>query len=119
MYRLSLQAITMKNRAEVSWDLKEALRLGGAWILNFQIFSNKATGIQFELYFETISILAELLSQLDIGFQDNWRTQFDTLIGLYEYEPEVYREKEIFGLLNVTFEHDEPELIIPVPMVPG
>jgi len=116
---LSLQAITAKERKEVTWNVKEALRMSQAWITNFQMFSNKAIGIQFEVTFQSVSELKERLKSLDIGFQSDWESQFERLEKLYENDRDTYKEQDIRGSMNVAFEHDEPELLIPIPMVPG
>jgi hypothetical protein len=115
---ISLSGITRENRNEMIWRIKEAILRAGADVTDFQMFSNIAVSINFEVSAGNLGNLRDSLAREN--FLD--RESRDSLT---EYESTAARLSEKAGkagvmcLLHVTFVHDEPDLRIEVPPVPG
>ena len=99
--------------------VKEAILLGGGYVTDFHMFSNAVICINFEvsagntgrLYASLIATelrLSQESHDLLAGYADQLR-----LLG------ERAKAADVRGTLNITFIHDETDLRIEVPPIPG
>ena len=110
---LRLNATTKADRHLVIESVKNAIATSGGWILDFKLFSNLSAFISFELPQENLVTLPDALNE--IGLQLNKAG----LQAIYDLTDQQTAPAEISATLQITFIHDEPDLRIPVPMIPG
>lgn len=104
-----LYAITRLERHAVTLAVRRAISDGGGWITGFRQFSNASIALDLDV---TASRLPELHAAIEaVGL-----TLSPTLAELPEPPP---GQDEMPVALRIDFVHDEPDLIIPVPAVPG
>lgn len=112
---LRLSAVTRADRHRMIEAAKDAIGAGGGWILDFRLFSNLSINIVFELPSGRAADLLARLDALDWKFDEDGRNE---LLACIERGTEVVSH-DIGGTLQITFIHDEPDLHIPVPAIPG
>ena len=104
-----LSAITRMERHAATQLVRRAISDAGGWITDFRQFSNFAVVLDLEI---TTARLAELYAAIEA-----------TGIALSPPRPELPmptpEPEEMKGALRIEFIHDEPELLIKVPAVPG
>lgn len=110
---LRLNATTKADRHLAIESVKEAIAYGGGWILDFKLFSNLSALISFELPQENLVTFQDALSK--IGLQLNEAS----LQAIHDLADQQTAPAEISATLQITFIHNEPDLRIPVPMIPG
>jgi hypothetical protein len=115
---LQLYGITRVNRNEMIWRVKEAILKGDAYILDFHMFSNKAVCINFEVAVGDIQKLYSALRQEAFLDQESHCLLGECCNQLPQLG-ESARAKNVTGTLNITFIHNEPDLRIEVPPIPG
>ena len=116
---LQLQGVTRVNRHEMISRVKEAILKGGGHILDYHRFSNTAICINFEVSVGNIEQLCSSLTATDLHLNPESR---DLLVGCcnqLEQLGERAKATDVMGTLNITFIHDEPDLRIEVPPIPG
>jgi hypothetical protein len=99
------------------WRVKEAILHGGGYILDFHMFSNKAICINFEVSVGNIGRLYSSLKREAFLTQES-----DDLLAGYRDQLgrlEGAKAADVAGTLNITFIHNEPDLRIEVPPIPG
>ena len=106
--RVMLQAVTRADRRETIARVRDAMQAGGANITDFHPFSNTAVNITFEIEGTNTRRLREELSAIGLTFDGS---------GLEELR--LNHPSEVVGTLHITFVHNEPDLRIPVPPIPG
>jgi hypothetical protein len=96
--------------------IKDAMISGGGYTLNFQMFSNVAICINFEVSAKSLGAFYTALAKEGI-------LNDESLGQLAEFrDPQLEADgtaEDINGSLNVTFIHDEPDLRIKAPRIPG
>ena len=97
---------------------REAILQGGAYITDFHMFSNTAICINFEVSVGNIEKLYSSLGQEAFLNQESRELLVDCCTQLAQLG-ERAKEKELMGTLEITFIHDEPDLRIEVPPIPG
>lgn len=115
---LQLHGVTRVNRQEMISRVKEAILQGGGYITDFHLFSNTAICINFEVSVGNIEKLYAALTphaflnqeshELLAGCCDELRAAGDRA-----------KAMDVSGTLNITFIHNEPDLRIEVPPIPG
>ncbi len=90
--------------------LRDAFQTARADLIDFQMFSNAAINIRFEVAGKHLAKLGKALAATQISLDK-------------ESEESMARGGEtdeiVNGSLNVAFIHNDPDLRIPVPAIPG
>lgn len=115
---LRLNGITRVSRHQMIPLVRDALLKSGGDILDAHFFSNISLCVNFELPVRRIEQLQTALA--DINLQLN----AESLEMLASFRTTAKREDDetsnsIPGTLQVTFIHNEPDLRIEVPAIPG
>ncbi|MGE5702384.1 MAG: hypothetical protein ACM32O_07640 [Clostridia bacterium] len=111
---LMINAVTKHERHAVISQINDALSASGAWIENFNMYSNKSIAILFGISIRDVSRLHHALKRTEIT--------------LYEESEQLLRETDLrqqqladaaavdlYGTVQVTFVHDEPDVKRHVP----
>lgn len=114
---LRLNATTKVERHQVIEAIKDAIADSGGWILDFRQFSNLSATINFELPLKNLVAFQEAVSKIGLRLNES------NLLAISELAERQIAPAELPMSLNatlqITFIHDEPDLRIPVPMIPG
>lgn len=99
--------------------VKAAILQGGGYILDFHMFSNVAICINFEVSAGNVSRLYSSLIATELCLS---KESHDVLAS-YSNQSDLLGERakaaDVMGTLNITFIHNEPDLRIEVPPIPG
>ncbi len=108
---IRLQAHTSRGRIRSVQAVQRALSDNGGWVLDYQLFSNAAASINFEIPASGIR-----------GMVDQIRSD-GIVLGSEMEDPETGGgdppDREIRGSIFVQFLHRDPDLKIKSPAVPG
>lgn len=100
--------------------VREAFAASNASILDFKMFSNVSLSIIFELPARRIGELANALAATGLRLSAESRELMaDRQQRYVEGESPQQQQAEITGALQITFIHDEPDLRLDVPAIPG
>ena len=116
---LSIRGSTRSERQEAVSRVKEAIQLSGGWILDFKFFSNASIFISFEIPLTGVEKLFSLLVAGEIHLD---RASEELLAGFDQAREQPSDRSfpaELAGTLQLTFIHNEPDLRIDVPAIPG
>lgn len=109
---LRLNAVTRSDRNAAMEGARDSIMKNGGWITDIRLFSNASECISFEIPSSGIH-----------GLHESLRTA--SLVLLAESEATLARtmkleaSREFKASLQIRFIHDEPDLKIEVPAVPG
>lgn len=99
--------------------VKEAISKSGGSILDFHMFSNLSICLNFELMVGKIDKLSEALKATGMQMsEESQRLLENCRRGLEQLDGKT-RASEVTATLAITFIHDEPDLRIEVPSIPG
>ena len=115
---LQLHGVTRVNRQEMITRVKEAILQGGAYITDFHMFSNRAICINFEVSVGNIEKLYSSLRRQAFLNQESHDLLADCCDRLAQFG-ERAKAADVVGTLEITFIHNEPDLRIEVPSIPG
>ena len=110
---LRLDGFTKAERIQMTAHVSEAINQAGAWITDFHLYSNILTCINFEVPSANLDKLAVSLQETGLHLSQE---SLDQLMGAND---STLKEKELVGTLQITFVHNEPDLLREVPAVPG
>lgn len=116
---LRLNGVTRVERHEMISLVREAILAGGGYVLDFHMFSNAAICINFEVPAGNIESLYASLKATGLRLS---RESHDLLAGCCGESNEVgerTKAADVTGALQIAFVHDEPDLRIEVPPIPG
>lgn len=116
---LQLKGVTKVNRHEMISRVRGGILEGGGYIIDFHMFSNAAICINFEVSVGSIGGGYTSLVSTGLGLD---RESRDLLAGCSPASAglgERAQAAEVMGTLNITFIHDEPDLRMEVPPIPG
>lgn len=116
---IRLSASTRGDRNQTIWQVSEAVSNSGGYILDHQIFSNISICFRFELPARNIDRLHAALALPDLRLS----IESERLISIWSNEKEELELESqgtaIAGSLQITFIHDDPDLRITIPAIPG
>lgn len=116
---LQLQGVTKIDRNVMISRVKDAILNGGGYILDFHMFSNKAISINFEVSVRNIEKLYSSLETTNLNlYQESHDLLMDYCKRLEQLD-EKSKAEDVAGGLHITFFHDEPDLRIECPPIPG
>lgn len=115
---LRLNGFTKVSRHQMIPLMREALLKSGADILDAHFFSNISLCVNFELHPQRVKQLQTALADIDLQLST------ESLNLLANFQARTERgDKEtsnaVAGTLQITFIHNEPDLKIEVPAIPG
>ena len=109
---LRLNAVTKESRDETICRVKGSMDACGAWILNVTSFSNMSICFNFEIPGSSIPHLRDALAKTELLLSA------ETIDDLESVALRNLRS-DVAGSLQITLMHNEPDLKIPVPAIPG
>lgn len=112
--QLQLAAVTQHPRHALVALLVDALNSVGS-VLDSHPFSNLALAVQFEVSAQRVVELRPALLALPLSFSRASITALDSLETIPESEVPV----DMLGSIHITFVHNEPDLRMHIPAVPG
>ncbi len=111
---LRLFGWTRFERHEVTFCATDLVPLLGGFVLESQRFSNTALVLRVEVPANRVVELGDGLRKCGVHLDTESRLAIET----YE-KPELSAAGDVIGTLHVRFLHDEPDLRIETPAVPG
>jgi len=110
---LRLDGFTKTERIQMTSRVSDAINQSGAWITDFHLYSNISICINFQVASTDVKKLAQSLQETDLHLSP------ESIEQLVAVDDPAQNEKEWMGTLQITFVHNEPDLIREVPNVPG
>jgi hypothetical protein len=110
---LRLDGFTKAERIQMTARVSEAINQAGAWIIDFHLYSNILICINFEVPIANLERLAASLQETSLHLSQ------ESLAQLMPANKSTPKEKELVGTLQITFVHNEPDLLREIPAVPG
>ncbi len=110
---LRLDGFTKAERIRMTARVSEAINQAGAWITDFHLYSNVLICINFEVPSANLDKLAASLTQTGLHLSQ------ESLEQLMPANDSMLKQKELVGTLQITFVHNEPDLLREIPAVPG
>lgn len=109
---LRLDGFTKAERIQMTARVNEAISQAGAWITDFHLYSNILICINFQVPNVNLDRLAASLQETGLHLsQESLKQLMPTTAST--------KEKDLVGTLQITFVHNEPDLLRDVPAVPG
>jgi hypothetical protein len=108
---VSMQGKTNEDRHRVTSAASDAVGDAGGYVLDYKQFSNLAICFTIELPATGFSKLRNKLAELKVILEPP--TEKEIALG------EETAELDIAGSLRIAFLHEEPDLRVPIPAVPG
>lgn len=115
---LRVNALTRADRHATIPALRDAVGASGGWITDARFFSNTSVCLNFEMTARHVPEFRAALAGLRLSLSDESLRALDEL-SLDAAAGGGAAEAEVVGTLQVTFIHDEPDLRIEVPPIPG
>jgi hypothetical protein len=112
--QLRINAVTREERTEMISQVKEAMTASGAWVLDVRQFSNVSVCFSFEMPGRKAARLRDELVAIGLHLMEDG-----------DDSPASVRDQsgsdsaDVTGTLQITFIHNEPDLRIEVPAIPG
>jgi hypothetical protein len=116
---LQLNGVTRIDRHEMISRVKEAISRGGGYILDFHMFSNASICINFEVPAGNIEKLYSSLTETGLRLSQESHVLLLDCRNLLEKLGEEPKATDVAGTLQITFIHNEPDLRIECPPIPG
>jgi hypothetical protein len=116
---LQLNSMTNVNRHEMISLVKDALSKGGGYIIDFHMFSNAAICINFEISSGNIGDFYASLISTGLHLEKESCDLLADCSRQLKEDVEKAMASGVTGTLNITFIHNDPDLKIKVPPIPG
>ncbi|MBD2081609.1 hypothetical protein [Leptolyngbya sp. FACHB-17] len=110
---LRLDGFTRAERLGITDRVSEAINQAGAWITDFHLYSNILICINFQVPIANLDKLSAKLKETGLELSQ------ESLKQLMPVHDSMLKEQELVGTLQITFLHNEPDLLRDVPAVPG
>lgn len=88
----------------------------GAWIVDVKLFSNVSVCFNFEVPTSQVKRLRDALTATDLHFTTDSAASFASAVDRKSADSQA---ADTAGSLQITFVHNEPDLRIEVPQIPG
>ena len=108
---LRINGTTRLNRDEMIARARTAITDSGGWILDAKLFSNVSINLSFEIPANRIGSLRDALALIDLHLTTS------SLGSIAQHRSD--EQSDFAGSLQITFIHNEPDLRIQVPAIPG
>jgi pimeloyl-ACP methyl ester carboxylesterase len=116
---LQLRGVTRTDRQVMISRVRDAILNSGGYILDFHMFSNTAISINFEVSVGNIKKLSSSLAATNLNLYQESQDLLTDCCEQLEQLDERAKAVDIAGGLHITFVHDEPDLRIECPAIPG
>ena len=116
---LRINAVTRANRDEVIAGVRTAITKSGAWIVDVKLFSNVSACFDFEIPSRRAEQLRDALAAMDLHLTKESDDSIASLLDANKPTEAGSPVTDIAGSLQITFIHNEPDLRIEVPRIPG
>ena len=113
---INIAGITKENRHDMIDYIVSCVNSCSGWIINHTMFSNLAIGINFQIEAKDVNELLKLLNSNGLKLT---KESIEISKNFPEKIEEEYKHKEISAAINITFVHNDPDLKIIIPAVPG
>jgi hypothetical protein len=114
---LRINGSTRADRHQTISAARDAITSSGGWVTDFKLFSNISVCLNFEISRGGVARLHSSLDALGVNLSGESER---ALAGFGGAGPERQAAGgEVPGTLQITFVHDEPDLRIEVPAIPG
>jgi hypothetical protein len=110
---LQLSGFTKADRIQMTDRVSQAIHRAGAWITDFHLYSNLLICINFEVPIANLDKFAVSLQETGLHLSQ------ESLEQLTPVNDSTLAGSERVGTLQITFIHNEPDLLRAVPAVPG
>lgn len=110
---LRLDGFTKAERIQMTTQVSDAISKAGAWITDFHQYSNILICINFQVPIANLDKLAATLQETGLHLSQ------ESLDQLMPANDSTLKDEECGGTLQITFVHNEPDLLREVPVVPG
>lgn len=110
---LSMSAVTTVARFKAIADIQDAIMGVGGWVVDHTMYSNKSLALRFSLPHQNIDRLGRGLANAGVHLDG------DSVSKIRNVPASTTREGEITVSINVTFVHDDPDLTLAIPAIPG
>ncbi len=110
---LRLDGFTKAERIQMTARVSEAISQAGAWITDFHLYSNILICINFEVPSANLDRLVASVQETGLHLSQ------ESLEQLLPANDSTPKQKELVGTLQITFVHNEPDLLREIPAVPG
>src|SRR5687767_825902 len=116
---LRLNGVTRTDRQEMISCVKEAIWKGGGYIFDFHMFSNASICINFEVSAGNIEKLHASLTATGLRLNQESHDLLADCCNQLKRLGEKSKVADFAGTLQITFIHNEPDLRIECPPIPG
>jgi hypothetical protein len=110
---------TKGDRNHIITVLRDLINESGGWILDFKLFPNISICINFEISARNVERLRLALSENNVQLSDESSALLMDFCNQLNPDDEFSGASEVMGSIQVTFIHNEPDLRIEVPAIPG
>ena len=110
---LRLDGFTRAEQIGMTNRVSEAINRAGAWITDFHLYSNILICINFQVSFANLARLSATLQETGIQLSQ------ESLEQLMSAHDPMVKEQELLGTLQITFIHNEPDLLRDIPAFSG
>jgi hypothetical protein len=114
---IRINAHTRADRKETISLASEAINSSGGWVIDSRLFSNVSINFNFEIELKNIRRLYRALTQIDIRLTEKSRAALEELSERVSITDAP--AGDVAGTLQITFIHNEPDLRIEIPPIPG
>lgn len=112
--QLRINAVTREDRKEMISRVKEVMSASGAWVLDVKQFSNVSVCFNFEIPGRKAPRLRDALVAVGLRLVAESEDSVSSISDQAGSDG-----ADIAGTLQITFIHNEPDLRIEVPPIPG
>jgi hypothetical protein len=99
--------------------VRTAMTKSGAWIVDVKLFSNVSACLDFEIPSSRAEQLRDALAAMDLHLTKESDDSIASLLEANKPTEAGSLVTDIAGSLQITFIHNEPDLRIEVPPIPG
>lgn len=106
---IKINGFTRENRFVMTATINDAIHESGAWILDFKQYSNKSLVILFQMSARDIGRLHAAVLDTDLKITG----ESEELLKNCDAQQQLLDDEKVFdiyGTLQITFIHDEPDI---------